>query len=45
MNRLFQRALGAMARNLNPREDGVHFHAGPAGPYPCDHAGCVTRRS
>jgi hypothetical protein len=33
------RVLGA---NLNPVERGVHFHAGPAGPYVCDHDGCVS---
>ncbi len=32
----------ALARNLNPIEDGVHFHGGPQGAYVCDNANCVS---
>jgi hypothetical protein len=32
----------ALAGNLNPAESGVHFHAGPAGPYVCDYPRCVS---
>ena len=38
--------LRAIARtltsNLNPVEDGVHFHPGPAGPYVCENPRCVS---
>jgi hypothetical protein len=33
MTSIVRRALRAMARNLNPAEDGVHYHAHPSGPY------------
>jgi hypothetical protein len=42
MTTIIRRASRFISRNLNPVEDGVHFHAGPAGPYVCDHAGCVS---
>ena len=43
MKRLLSRALRGMAHNLHPAADGVHLHAGPAGPYACDHPGCARR--
>jgi hypothetical protein len=38
------RIVAAIARALNPVEkyDGVHFHAGPAGPYVCENPRCVS---
>jgi hypothetical protein len=30
-----------LASNLNPAERGAHFHAGPAGAYPCTDDRCV----
>jgi hypothetical protein len=33
---------GRLAANLNPVESGVHFHAGPAGPYVCENPRCVS---
>jgi hypothetical protein len=33
----------ALTREWAPvREDGVHFHAGTAGPYPCHDARCTS---
>lgn len=39
------RSLGRfLASNLNPVEQGVHYHAGPAGAYPCRSRRCVSVR-
>lgn len=33
----------ALAANLNPVEQGVHFHPGPAGPYVCENPRCDSQ--
>jgi hypothetical protein len=32
----------ALTRNWTPTPEGVHFHAGTAGPYPCHDARCTS---
>ena len=34
-----------LASNLNPVEQGMHYHPGPAGPYACRDRHCVSRRT
>jgi hypothetical protein len=40
MMRAITRALREV--NDNTTKDGVHFHAGPGGPYVCENARCVS---
>ena len=42
MTVFLKRVAAGLAANLNPVEQGVHFHAGPAGPYVCDSPQCVS---
>jgi hypothetical protein len=42
MARIFAAISRALRDNLNPTSDGVHFHAGPAGPYVCENPRCVS---
>ena len=32
----------ALTRDRAPSREGVHFHAGTAGPYPCFDARCTS---
>ena len=32
----------AITREWTPNREDVHFHAGPAGPYPCFDARCTS---
>jgi hypothetical protein len=42
MARIFAAIRSALRDNLNPVNDRVHFHAGPAGPYVCENPRCVS---
>lgn len=42
MANMIKRITRALASNLNPVEDGVHFHGGPQGAYVCENARCVS---
>jgi hypothetical protein len=42
MKRTIKKLTGALAATAGPVEDGVHFHAGPAGPYVCENPRCVS---
>ena len=41
MARLLAAITQAWRDNVTP-SDGVHFHAGPAGPYVCENPQCVS---
>jgi hypothetical protein len=41
MARIFAAITRALRDNMIPI-DGVHFHAGPAGPYVCENPRCVS---
>jgi hypothetical protein len=42
MRHIIKSLSRALASNLNPVEQGVHFHGGPQGAYVCDYADCVS---
>lgn len=42
MARILAAITNALRDNLSPATDGVHFHAGPAGPYVCENPRCVS---
>jgi hypothetical protein len=42
MARIFAAITRALRDNMTPQADGVHFHAGPAGPYVCENPRCVS---
>ena len=42
MARILAAITRALRDNLNPTDSGVHFHAGPAGPYVCENPHCVS---
>jgi hypothetical protein len=41
MARILAAITRALRENTTPK-DGVHFHAGPAGPYVCENPRCVS---
>ena len=41
MARIFAAISNALRENITPT-DGVHFHAGPQGPYVCENPACVS---
>ena len=43
MARILAAISRALRDNMTPAaKDGVHFHAGPAGPYVCENPRCVS---
>jgi hypothetical protein len=42
MTSLLKRLGNSLASGLNPVEQGVHHHPGPAGPYACRSSRYVT---
>ena len=42
MARILAAITTALRDNMNPSRDGVHFHAGPQGPYVCENQQCVS---
>jgi hypothetical protein len=42
MARILAAITQAFRENASPSRDGVHFHAGPAGPYVCENPRCTS---
>ena len=42
MARILAAITTALRDNITPSPDGVHFHAGPQGPYVCENPKCVS---
>jgi len=40
--RIVSRITRALTREWAPTREGVHFHAGTAGPYPCYDPRCAS---
>jgi hypothetical protein len=44
MTNLIKNVARALVANLNPVEQGMHFHGSAQGTYVCDDAACTEQR-